>query len=1135
MLHILTARAGCGALEAVLAQLCAAPGKQVLLVPEQFSHDAERALCKIGGPGACVDKEVLSFTRLARRVSEAAGGGATEVLDAGGRVLLMYAAVQSVAEQLTVYRVPSRKPAFLTGLLSTLDECKSYQVPPDALFSAGEALGGVQGDRLRDLGLIFSAYDALCGRTAADPRDALTRLAADLDRSGWAGGRGFWVWGFTDFTPQQGEVLRALLRDAAQVSVCLTLDREDPDPDRVFAPAKRTAAYLSRLAEGAGTGVEETALAGPSVGAHIVRPYESGTDRPRARNARPYNALTDVLHPGNNGPSAYRDSHSPALRHLERALFSPVPDLWDGPCGITVYTARDTREEVERAAAEILRLTREEGCRFRDIAVCARSFEAYADLAEAVFEKYGIPLFLSTVTDVLQKPILALVTGALDAAAGEYAYEDVFRYLKTGLTNLSDDDRDILENYVLTWNLRGSRWTQARDWDMHPEGYGREFTPADEALLERLNALRKRVTAPLEGLRKNRDRTGRGYALALYQCLEDIGLPARLEERQDAFTQSGELKLAAEYSQLWDILCNALEQCAVLLDDTPMDLETFSRLFTLTLAQYSVGTIPVSLDRVTAGDCPRMSGRRFKALLWLGADSGSVPQAAPTPGLLTDRDRAALAGLDIGLAPRLEDKLERELTIVYETCAVPTERLWVSWATSGGDGENAPSFLIGRLRALFPGLEDRAGEGEDARLAAPRPALELAGKWPEVLTALKSLPAYEALAARQERAADWRRGRLSLDASRALYGQTAPLSATRLDNLRACHFQHFLKYGLKAQPRQRAAFQATDYGTFVHAVLETVLRDAAAVPDGIKALHDDPDKRRAVTERAAQAYIDGTLRGAAEDSGRLRYLFSRMKRAIHAVVDSAVDELAASDFSPAAFELGFGYDKPMPPIRAGEALPVAVSGAVDRVDTWVHGGKRYLRVVDYKTGKKKFDFTDLQNGRGLQMLLYLFALERNGAGLFGNEPVVPAGVLYFPARDPLVDGARDMTAEDIARAREKELVRRGLVLGEEEVLSAMEHTAGDYRYLPVDKKGDFVVTGEQMEKLEAMVAASLEDAAEELAAGDIDADPFWRGPRENACQWCDYAAACHFEPSRGDRKRRQRGVSAKEFWAGLEE
>ena len=183
---------------------------------------------------------------------------------------------------------------------------------------------------------------------------------------------------------------------------------------------------------------------------------------------------------------------------------------------------------MEWTAAEILRLVREEGCRFRDIAVCARGMEGYGSLIETVFARYGIPVFLSRMSDILQKPILALITSALEAAAGGYRYDDVFRYLKTGLTALSAEDVDLLENYVLKWNLEGSAWTAKRDWANHPKGYGRTFTEEDTALLSRLNALRKQVAAPLEALRKNPDRTGRGQAVALNSFLEAAGVPERL-------------------------------------------------------------------------------------------------------------------------------------------------------------------------------------------------------------------------------------------------------------------------------------------------------------------------------------------------------------------------------------------------------------------------------------------------------------------------------------------------------------------------------------------------------------------------------------------------------------------------------
>ena len=386
------------------------------------------------------------------------------------------------------------------------------------------------------------------------------------------------------------------------------------------------------------------------------------------------------------------------------------------------------------------------------------------------------------------------------------------------------------------------------------------------------------------------------------------------------------------------------------------------------------------------------------------------------------------------------------------------------------------------------------------------------------------------------RAAQWHRGRLNRLATEALYGAAIPLSATKLDQLASCHFSHFLRYGLGAKPRERAKFQAADYGTFIHFVLETVLRRAMDRPDGLARLAEDEGLRRSEADRAAGQYIEESLRGLDEEGGRFRYLFGRMRRAADQVLDNAVAELAASDFRPAAFELAFGRHGDLPEVTADNGVTVRLSGKVDRVDSWLHDGKRYLRVVDYKTGKKAFDYTDLQNGLGLQMLLYLCALEREGQRFFGPEEIVPAGVLYLPARSPVINGPRSMTEGEIRAAADKELVRRGLVLDEPEVVAAMEHTqTGKHRFLPLDGRTDAPVSREQLERLERLAEERLAEAAGELAAGNIDADPYWRGEDHNACRWCDYAAACHFEPACGDRRRRQRALSAKEFWARMDE
>ena len=1105
MLELLLGRSGTGKTEELFRRIAAGGPEhpQVLIVPEQHSHDAERQLCALGGNRVCQWAEVLSFTRLSNRVFSSCGGVARPTLDAGGRILLMYRALKSVSDQLTVYRRPSRKPSFLTGLISTVDELKSCRITPEQLWDAGKETEGGEGDKLRDISLLYGAYQALTAQQGADPRDRLTRLAQALREHRWAEGMDFYLDGFTDFTPQERGVLAVLLRQARSVTVCLTCDGISERGEDHFAPARRTARQLLRLAEDG----------------RVPAKVTERTEQVRQK--------------------------TPALSLVERSLFSGTEEEED-PEGIRLFAASSPYSEVEWTASEILRLVREEGYRFRDITVTARTMDEYGPIMETVFRRYGVPVFLGQMSDVLQKPVLALITAALDIVGGEYRYEDVFRYLKTGLTDLTDDERDRLENYVLKWKIRGSQWTGKKDWAMHPEGYGHKWTEEDTARLACLNEIRRKVTGPLENLRHPSEETGKGRAMSLYAFLEEIGLPQRLEEREEMLRTQGQEALAEEYRQLWEILCTALEQCAHTLGDLPMDGETFARLFTLVLSQYDVGSIPVSLDRVSAGEMPRMAHRPCRALFLMGADDDHIPQAAPSPGLLTDDDRSLLASFGLELAPSLGDKLGREMTIVYETMALPSERCTVSWPMASADGsERRPAFVVGRLKERFPTLKVTREDTMDGsfRLNAPRPALEQAGKAEYIRAALRTLPEYRPLVDRMERAAQLERGSLSRSAVEALYGRRVRMSASKMDKYRSCHFSYFMEYGLEAKPRESAGFHAPEYGTFVHYVLEHVLR--TLTEDGSRPIPQDVEQStlRVLTRETVERYVTEELGGLEGESARFRYLFRRLLRAVYAVVENAVDELSRSDFQPVAFELGFGQGKELPPVELEvDGVTVSLSGFVDRVDGWSDKGRLYLRVVDYKTGRKSFDLTDVWNGLGLQMLIYLFTLKEKGKEKFGADTIVPAGVLYFPARDAVVAGSRAMGERERRKAMDQALKRSGLILDEPEVISAMEHPGPEgIRFLPVrvsartgNISGDALVSAERLGKLERHIGGILHSIGRELAAGNINADPYWRGPEKNACLYCKYGAACQFEEGRGgDRRRYLPTVRGEAFWQGL--
>ncbi|MEG2000749.1 MAG: PD-(D/E)XK nuclease family protein, partial [Evtepia sp.] len=1032
------------------------------------------------------------FTRLETLVLSLTGGLAEETLDQGGRLLVMYAALKAVASKLDVYALPSKKPEFLRGLLATVDEMKSYCVSAEELSEAAEYAEGLGGRKLRDLSLIYGAYEAMTARGKLDPRDNLTRLSEQLKNHRIFSDMDLYIDGFTDFTPQENLVIQELLRQANSLVVSLTCDDLEKIEDGPFAPARNTATRLSYLAKKCGATIEVVRLEPP------------------------------------------KEMKPPALAYLEETLFSDSNESYQGDASesVGVFTAASYRDEVTWVAQKIAELVGGRGLRYREITVAARSLEPYQELIESVFAGYRIPVFQSAMSDILQKPIFTLIMSAIDAITGNYAYEDMFRYLKTGLVDLSQDECDILENYVLLWTIRGSNWTQESPWNRNPSGYQKEMQEKDRVLLSKLDEIRCKVISPLERFRKNPLKTARGQVISLYNFLEETNVPQKLSEKSELFLAKGEPELALEYAQIWEIFCNALEQCVDLLGDMPTELDEFSRLLRLLLSEYTVGSIPASLDRVTTGDAPRIANRNSKVLFLLGCDDASIPQTAPTAGLLTDRDRDLLAEYGLDLAPRVEQKIDREMTIVYAACTQPKETLFLTW--SSGVGEKRPSFLIARIRTLFKDVDmDWPCNGEG--YLSYHAALRLARKREETWPFLSDCSAFRDIQNELLRVKTWERGKLSPPAVKALYGSEISMSASRMDKYNSCHFAYYMQYGLHAKPRKKAGIYAPEYGTFVHAVLEFVLREMTA-QGGVHQLSNDAIKD--LTKQAIDRYAREELGGMESQSPRFCYLFRRLERAVQLVIANVVEELRASEFRPIAFELGFGKKGELPPVELTvDGITLRISGFVDRVDGWMHDGKLYLRVIDYKTGRKSFDFTDIWNGLGLQMLLYLFTLEDKGESVFACQ-TESAGVLYLPAHEAVIMGSRGMPEEMRKKLVDKELVRKGILLEDPAVLKAMENGT---RFLPIrvstktgEITGDSLVSAQKLGQLKRHIETILSNIAKELSNGTISADPFWHSAERNACLYCEFQNACHFEEGR-DQKHWIPTVKNNEFWTYLEE
>ena len=1045
------------------------PGR-ILMVPELISHDTERRLCMAAGDTASRYAEVLSFTRLARRVSDSMGSAARECLDDGGRVVAMAAAARHLSSRLKAYAAVETKPEFLSELIDGVDEFKRCCITSADLNRAASETEGSLAQKLEELALLMEGYDSLCSRGKRDPRDQMTWLLEHLEEGSFGEEHVFYIDGFPDFTRQNLAIIEHLIKVSPSVTVSLNCDRVD-SPLLAFEKAGSTASQLVQCARRAGVEVKIEVV---------------------PQQALPLTPVREKLFQGPITKGAAKD----CLRS---------------------FRAETPWQECMGAAHQIRELV-SEGCRYRDITLVCTDMGVYQPLVNLIFRRFHIPVYQSGTEEILQKSVINTVLNALDAALTGFDQRSTLRYLRSALSPLQPDTCDLVENYAIIWGIRGQKWTS--DWENHPEGLSGEWNEDSRMLLGLLNEARDLTIAPLDRLRHGfQDAVNlRGQVLALYGFLEDIGLEQRLSVMAKELDDAGDNRSAQILNQLWEILLSALEQMYDVLGETHWEAEHFTRLLKLLLSQYSVGTIPPVLDAVQMGPVTATRCNQEKHLIVLGTQEGNLPGYSGSSGVLTDQERVALRELGVPLTGGAMEGIQAEFAEIYGVFCGAMETVTVFCS-----GEQ-PSFVFRRLTELAGG-EKTVTDSFGFAPADPWEAGAWLARWNgnEMAQRLGVLEAYRDTCVRR----DYSLGKVEREQIRALYGNTLNLSASQIDRHGECRLSYFLKYGLRAQERKEATVDPAEFGTYVHAVLENTARCIRDMGGFHKvSLEETLDIAHRFSEEYAAEHFSQLA------SERMTYLFRRNAQELDMVVRELWLELKEALFEPRDFEVNFGSADGLPPIAIpNSAMNAILRGFVDRVDTWASRGSSYYRVVDYKTGRKDFDYCDVFNGVGLQMLLYMFALKHSGEDLLGDNPVA-AGVQYFPARAPYLPSDGRLEAEDAEKVRQTQWKRKGLLLRDEAVLHAME--PGDsFQRLSCTMKKDGTLSGdladrEQLKLLEGYVFRVLARMVEDIASGNVEPNPYTRGSSHDACAFCPYGAICHKDTVEG--RRNYQAMKEDRFW-----
>ncbi len=1113
----------------------------LFIVPEQFTFETERALVKSGVRCPEANLEVFSFTSLCRRIFEETGGMPGRIADKGIKTAAMALAMSTAGDEKYFGRMRSLAQA-APGFVSLYSELRQNGVSWDELFAVSQRLeNGSLRDKTAAIATVFSVYENIVRKGFSDSDRLIGEALKKSETGAFFGGKTVILDGFKGFTGDQMKLIEIIIShcDDMYITFCTdTIDRVDSD-FLPFGNIKKTVAQLIVLAKR--NSVEVAGIK------HLNENFRFENSALQAAGEvlrRPLNVeeISEILDE----------------KKTERAQNGEKERG-----GVAVECCADIYDEADRTACLICKeLSLDQTLRCRDIAVIVRSADEYACALTAAFEKYGIPCYIDRRRPLYKEPLAVFLLGALCACVTGFDTPAIFSALKSTAADCTAEDAAELENYVRLWQV--TKISLCEEFVRNPDGVCEGFSPEQRAKLERLNDTRKRVIEPVIALRNNlKAHSDGGEKIRdIYEFLKLSGAQKASVRLRESAEKDGRFDDAAAAVGAYNAVINLLDGMFYMLSGRNISLSELYSILLEAIRQSDMGQIPRGLDEVSVGSADRIRPGEPKVVFLLGANDSRFPRNVSKGGVLSDRERRSLKLMGLDVSDRSFEEICDEEFLFYSSALAPSQRLYVSYLASGAGNkedlipsENAKRLAV--LAALSAGKSENnidnnnndnsnndnndAGIGgintehslygdntaakyADEYFEMSRCPLALAG---DILKAIKSgdetpqsvknaaglLLESDSLTPQLKNAvkygAENSPEKISSQSAEALFGKNMRLSPSGVEVFHKCRFQYFCRFGLRVYDVRPVDFDSLLTGTVVHYVLEQVFS-----PENAKRFigADEQSVKKAVYQ-LADDYVLSHMGGMGDKTATFFYAFKRIKEHTASTAIRLLRELSLGEFHVLCCEkrIGKGENSIKPRVLSlKNGASICVEGVVDRIDVCEEQGKCFVRVLDYKTGRRVLDLDDVQNGLGLQMLIYLFSvgdvLSEKG------KNVVPTGVLYVPARSEAVRSDEVLSGREMEEKSDKQAAFKGLILDDPEVIRVLG--GGNNRFMPYGfkkdgsfKKGSSVASGEYFKELKEVTDSALINMGDRLLCGDIACDVL-DSKEQDGCKWCDYSSVC---------------------------
>ena len=1085
--RIIYGRAGTGKSEYCyreIAQKIKKENKILIITPEQFSFTAEKKLMDAIDTQAVFNAEVVTLSRMAYRVISEIGEKNETNLSKCGKAMLIYSILSNNKNEL---KFLGKTDENVDMLDTAITEFKKHGISVEQLKQEIENQEDIYlKNKLQDLNVVYSGFEEQLAGKYIDETDLLTILAENIDKTDMFKDAVIYIDEFAGFTSQEYHIIEKLIQIAKQVTITICTDGlheiKNPDTD-IFYSNEVTVTKLLEVAQNCDVKIEEIKL-----------------------------------------EETYRFKNS-ELKHLEKNLYENKPQKYNSQIkNIQLFLAKNQYSEIEEVARNVLKLVRDEGYRYRDISIITKNIATYSSLARAIFDKYDIPIFIDENRDLNQNIVIQYILGILEIFIKNWSYEAVFNYIKTGFSNIEEDDIFKLEKYCLKWGIKQNKWKKEFTYGNYEE--------KDKADIERLEQIRKDLVTPLMNLKYKIDenKTVEGISKAIYEFLVEQQIYEKVQIKIQELNEIGQIDLANEYESSIQTIIEILDEIVLVFKDDKITIDKYNQILKIGFKNSSLTKIPGTQDQVIMGDVDRSRSHKVKAIFIIGLNDGEFPSVRKDEGFLNDADREVLKQNGIELAKGTIDKLYEDSFNIYKAFTTAEEKLYLLYSSSDMQGKALrPSMIINKIKKIYPMLQEQSDVIERRS-----EILNKKTTYEELIINLSKLKEQDSIEKLwyyiydyYQKNSEWNEklkqslkgleytnipDKIDQNNIDRLYGNTLITSISKLERYRSCPFSYYLQYGLKIKPQEELKIQTLNTGTFIHEVIDEFFGTVREV--GIKLEEITEEQLSEIINKIIDSKLGQNKNYIFTSTAKYRALVIRLKKIIKKALKYIIGTIVQSRFEVLGTEVEFGEKGKYKPIRLTleDGKRIEIIGKIDRIDTAQGEDGKYLRIIDYKSSAKNIDLNEVYAGLQIQLLTYLDAACK-------EEDLMPAGVLYFSMLEQMIKSDKRLEQEEIEEKIRANFKMKGLILADVKVVKLHDKNLqnGNSALVPayIGKDGELSekktsgVTAEQFKDLQKYMYTIIKQISKEILGGNIDLKPYYKD-KKTPCKYCDYKSICSF-------------------------